>query len=82
MNDKSMVKDQGVWETMESSPEIKESALWKERALKAEARLEALDWLVACSEEVTTMFPKMTMRTLGSMCKSIDLLRDAASKAK
>lgn len=82
MSDKNMLKDQGLWESMGSSPEVKESALWKERALKAEARLEALDWLVACAEEVTNAWPLKSMRTLGTMCASMDLLKEAASKAK
>ena len=50
---------------------------WKARALKAEARVQALAWVVACAEDIVSNWPKMTLRTLGSMNASMETLKKA-----
>jgi hypothetical protein len=55
---------------------------WKTRALKAEATLASLELVVVCASDIVAAWPKLTMRALGTMTKSIDTLRQALAAIK
>jgi hypothetical protein len=50
---------------------------WKERALKAEKRLVAVELLVSYAKDIVTAWPTLTIRTLGSMTTRVENLKQA-----
>lgn len=50
---------------------------WQMRALKAEAKLEAMELLIICAQDIVAAWPRFTLRTVGLMTRSIDTLKQA-----
>lgn len=55
---------------------------WKARALKAEAKLEAMDLVVICCRDIIAMWPSVTFRTIGRVTKALDTLAQALKAAE
>lgn len=58
------------------------SQSWRDRALAAEKRLENLDLVLICAQDLVKMWPTVTIRTLGTVTKAIDTLRQALEASK
>jgi len=58
------------------------NAVWKERALKAEKRLEALEYVLAYANDIVELWPTITMRTLWKMTDKVASLKDALKQSK
>lgn len=53
------------------------SVNWRERALAAEKRLEALEYVVAYANDIVEMWPTITMRTLWKMTDKVASIKEA-----
>ena len=53
---------------------------WKARAIKAEANLEAYQLITLYANDIIAMWPKFTLRTIGTMTGYIESLKQAVSK--
>lgn len=54
---------------------------WKERALQAEKKIESLELVALYADQVVKAWPNVSFRTLRSMCKQMDDLKDALKNA-
>lgn len=52
----------------------------REGEASRKANREALEWALMCAQEVVDRWPTLTLRTLGTMTKTIDTLKEALSK--
>lgn len=57
-------------------------AMWKERALKAEKKLEALELVASYAKDVVNYWPSMTFRTIRIMIPKMDALKEALDLVK
>lgn len=48
---------------------------WKARAIAAESRAEALEYVVAYANDIVNLWPSITMRTLWQMTNKVAGLR-------
>lgn len=53
---------------------------WKERALKAEAKVEQFEWIAFIARDIVDTWPKLTFRMIRSMCTTMDTLKEALEK--
>ena len=56
--------------------------IYKERALKAEAKLEKMELVIVCATDIVEFWPKLTMRMFGQMTKQMDTLKQAIQEFK
>lgn len=61
---------------------VKEGIDWKERALKAEAKLEAYQLVASYAKDVIDFWPSLTFRTIRIMIPKMDALKEALNLAK
>lgn len=54
---------------------------WQARALKAEARVEALELVALYARDVIHMWPQFTLRTIGNMTSLINTMQQAINRA-
>lgn len=54
---------------------------WQARALKAEARVEALELVVLYAKDVIAMWPKFTLRSFDNMTSIINTMQQAINRA-
>ena len=59
--------------TMDNNKEIN----WQERALKAEAQLMKAKLTASFAKDIVEKWPNMTLRTMSTMTKDIDALKEA-----
>lgn len=50
---------------------------WKERALEAEAKLESLEMVRSCAQDIVKQWPYVTFRTIGLITKMVETLSQA-----
>jgi hypothetical protein len=43
---------------------------------------EALEWALMCAQDIVDKWPTLTLRSLGTMTKSINTLKEALTKVK
>lgn len=55
---------------------------WQARALKAEARLEALELVSLYANDIVKIWPNFTLRMVSSMTEKINTLKQAIERAK
>lgn len=58
-------------------PTLDARVKWQERALKAEAQLEALQLVASYAQDVLNFWPLMTMRTIRVMIPKMASLKEA-----
>jgi hypothetical protein len=54
---------------------------WKDRALRAERKLRAIELVMICANDIVAAWPRMTIRTISSMANRMDTLRQALEHA-
>jgi len=63
------------------SPEVSK-AMWMERALRAEKKLEALELVASYAKDVIDFWPSMSFKTIRFMIPKMDALKEALSLVK
>lgn len=63
------------------SPEVSK-AMWMERALKAEKKLEALELVASYAKDVVDYWPSMSFKTIRIMIPKMNVLSEALSLVK
>lgn len=63
------------------TPEVAK-AIWMQRALEAEAKLEALQLVASYAKDVIDYWPSMSFKTIRIMIPKMDALKEALSLVK
>jgi hypothetical protein len=58
------------------------AAMWKNRAIKAERKLEALELVASYAKDVIDFWPSMSFKTIRFMIPKMDALKEALSLVK
>lgn len=53
---------------------------WEARALEAEKKLQAFEWLTVCAADLVEVFPRITIKTIWKMAQSVNAVKDALEK--